>query len=292
MTYSISSRLMPCHTIRHHFRFDTRKLHKPPQSKSQTVALATEPWDEQRMDETVKQGPHKSAVEYANFLNKELLDLFVQKGFWMVLPYRLLKKYKKIFRNLQISPMGIVPQRAQRPRVIVDYSFLELSAETLNMAPRDTMQFGKAPKRILQAIIDADPAYGPINLFKVDIADGFYRIWLNTNGIPKLAVSLPALHGEEPLVALPLVLPMGWTESPQFFCAATETVTDVTNRRLANHWKPLPHRMDELASTESSPDDDNQRTNPMALPTSSTLPVATRPTEKYLSHISGLPLKY
>jgi hypothetical protein len=45
------------------------------------------------------------------FLQEELLD-FVQKGFWLVLPCRLLmKKYKRLLllRNLRISPMGVVP---------------------------------------------------------------------------------------------------------------------------------------------------------------------------------------
>jgi hypothetical protein len=78
------------------------------------VTLTTPPWDEQRDDEMMKRGPHKSAVEYADFLQEELLD-FVQKGFWLVLPCRLMKKYKRLLRNLRISPMGVVPQRARRP---------------------------------------------------------------------------------------------------------------------------------------------------------------------------------
>jgi hypothetical protein len=83
------------------------------------------------------------------------------------------------------------------------------------------MQFGKALERILAQIVAANPAHGPVQLTKVDIADGFYRVWLNLSDIPKLAVSIPSLKGEEPLLAFPLVLPMGWTESPPCFCAAT-----------------------------------------------------------------------
>jgi hypothetical protein len=115
------------------------------------------------------------------------------------------------------------------------------------------MQFGKAPERILAQIVAANPAHGPVQLIKVDIADGFYRVWLNLSDIPKLAVSIPSLKGEEPLLAFPLVLPMGWTKSPPCFCAATETVTDVANRRALNNWKPSPHRLDEAA--DSVPDD-------------------------------------
>jgi hypothetical protein len=89
------------------------------------------------------------------------------------------------------------------------------------MPPQEAMQFGKALKQILQAIVNADLAHSPVKLIKVDITDGFYRIWLNLHDIPKLACSIPTLYGEEPLLALPLVLPMGWTELPPYFCAAT-----------------------------------------------------------------------
>ena len=226
-------------------------LHK----RGANVTLATPPWDEERLNSTIQRGPHKSATEYVDFLKEELLD-FVQKGFWMVLPLKLLKKYPSLYKNLRVSPMGVVPQRARRPRIIVDYSYFGLNQETLKMAPRDAMQFGKALQRILQALVDANPIFGPVHLLKVDIADGFYRIWLNVADIPKLACSLPQMYGEEPLLALPLVLPMGWTESPPYFCTATETVADITNKRLMNRWEAPHHRLEEMASTNPQPDAD------------------------------------
>jgi hypothetical protein len=106
--------------------------------------------------------------------------------------------------------------------------------------------------------VDANPKYGPVYLIKVDIADGFYCIWLNTTDIPKLTCSLPAQLGNQPLLALPLGLPMGWTKSPPYFCATTETIADITNKRLINHWLAPPHRLESLASTDPVPDDDSQ----------------------------------
>jgi hypothetical protein len=249
-----------------------------------SVVLSTSPWTDQQRTDTMRRGPHKSAVEYVDFLRDELLD-FVKKGFWMVLPYRLLKKHKRLIQNLRISPMGVVPQRARRPRIIVDYSFFGLNDETVRMAPREAMQFGKALQRILQTIVDANPDHGPVQLIKVDISDGFYRIWLNLHDIPKLAVSLPPLLGEEPLLALPLVLPMGWTESPPNFCTATETVADVTNRRLVNHWIPPPHRLEELADSQPNKSPDTTAT----LTTKhTTTPPSTRPHNR---RTRKLPLK-
>jgi hypothetical protein len=110
------------------------------------------------------------------------------------------------------------------------------------------MQFGHALQQILETILNANPCYGPIYLIKVDIADGFYCVWVNTSDIPKLGVIFPPLPNSEPLVAFPLVLPMGWTESPPYFCAATETFVDLANQQ-AERTHPPPHRLDSVADT-------------------------------------------
>ena len=216
------------------------------------VPMSTAPWSETRLAATMTRGPHKSAFEYAEFLGEELVQ-FVLKGQWIVLPYSVVHALPRhLRRQLRVSPMGVVPQRDRRPRVIVDYSFFQVNDETVKLAPREAMQFGKALERILRKIVEADPRYGPVYLLKIDIADGFYRIWLNEHDIPTLAVSLPPLHGDTLLVALPLVLPMGWTESPPYFTTATETVADIANHRLQNHWQPPPHRLEALAETPPS----------------------------------------
>jgi hypothetical protein len=134
------------------------------------------------------------------------------------------------------------------------------------------MQFGKALERLLEQIVNANPKFGPVQLIQVDIADGFYRVWLNCPNIPKLAVAIPTLEGTEPLLALPLVLPMGWTQSPPLFCAATETATDMANLRLKRNWQPGPHRLDRLADTRPAP-------KPLApiSPSSTTLPLPEHP---------------
>jgi hypothetical protein len=65
-----------------------------------------------------------------------------------------------------------------------------------------------------------------VHIGKVDLADGFYRVWLSMRAIPKLAVALLVYEGEEPMVALPLMLPMGWMDSVPYFCLPTETVAN------------------------------------------------------------------
>jgi Reverse transcriptase (RNA-dependent DNA polymerase). len=123
------------------------------------------------------------------------------------------------------------------------------------------MQFGQALQRILRHILLADPQHGPVYLLKIDIADGFYRIDVCPEDIPKLGVMFPTPPGVEPLVALPMVLPMGWKNSPPAFCTATETIADLANEKLRteecncshplrsraaqhDHISPLPERPD------------------------------------------------
>jgi hypothetical protein len=78
----------------------------------------------------------------------------------------------------------------------VDYSFHGPSNEMIKMAFPEVMHFGKALERILQAIVDANPKHGPVQLIKVYIVDGFYHIWLNVHNIAKLAMAIPNLCGD------------------------------------------------------------------------------------------------
>lgn len=97
----------------------------------------------------------------------------------------------------------------------MDYSFSGLNSETVRLAPPEAMQFGRALQRVLTNVVHADPKFGPCKLAKIDIADGFYHMWVRMSDILKLGVILPCSQGGvPPLVAFPLALPMGWVESP------------------------------------------------------------------------------
>jgi hypothetical protein len=68
----------------------------------------------------------------------------------------------------------------------------------------EAMQFGCALQHIFKDIVDADPAFGPVNLINVDLADGIFPVWVNLHVTPKIGVAFPSLDGEEPLA-----FPMG-----------------------------------------------------------------------------------
>lgn len=168
----------------------------------------------------------------------------IQKGQWTILPLSVVKD----FVNLRVSPPGVVPQRDRRPRLIVDYSFYGVNDETLPLVADGSMQFGHAFNRILRHILFSDPHHGPVYLIKIDISDGFYRIDVNPDDIPRLGVVFPTEEGQEPLIAFPLVLPMGWENSPPAFTTATETIADLANGCLKSGQVAKPHHLDDRAA--------------------------------------------
>ena len=63
------------------------------------------------------------------------------------------------------------------------------------------------------------------------------------------------MPGETPLVAFPLVLPMGWMESPPYFCVTTEMVADLANQKLEQGLSLPSHRLEPCAKAMSKEDD-------------------------------------
>ena len=226
------------------FEHPARRLLLQYKSRGVPVKFHTRPWSREQVHHAVQRGPHQSCRNHQDFLREEFCDM-IAKEQWVVLPFSEVKNLK----NIRLSPPGVVPQRGRRPRWIVDYSFFGVNEDTMPLAPTESMQFGHALERILREILLADPNLGPVYLMKLDIADGFYRINLSIDDIPKLGVVFPSQQQEEPLVALPLVLPMGWKNSPPVFCAATETSADLANIQLQKqNPKFLPHSLDHHAA--------------------------------------------
>ena len=116
--------------------------------------------------------------------------------------------------GLQLSPPGVVPQRDRHPRWICDYTWSGVNLDTLQLAALEDIQFGHALERILREIFLANPNHSPVQLNKTQLSDGFYRVDLNTNDVPKLSVVFPTKIGTNTMVALPLVFTMGLKNIP------------------------------------------------------------------------------
>lgn len=153
---------------------------------------------------------------------------FCDQGFWLV----VLLTVALTLPHLGQSPLGVVPQQNCRSQLIVNYTSSSVNAETVRLAPLESIQFGKA----LQRVVHAEPTYGPVYLAKIDIADGFYRIGLQPCDLPWLGVILPSGNPTmESLVAFPLALPMGWVERPPYFTSVAKTSNAALRR-----WKATP----------------------------------------------------
>jgi hypothetical protein len=210
--------------------------------------MTTSPWSSERRTQALARGPHKSSQREREFVSEEMLD-FCRQGYWLVLPYAEVAGWP----HLRISPLGVVPRRDRRPRLIADYSYSTVNKETIQLAPKEAMQFGRTLQGVFTTIVHADPRYGPVYLAKIDVADGFYRVWIQMDDVPRLGVALPSAPGSPPLLAFPSALPMGWVESAPYFTVLTETACDLANTALQTSPTlsrlKLAHRLEAVADT-------------------------------------------
>ena len=169
-----------------------------------SVPTSTAHWTRAKCDAAMQRGSHQSSHGEREFVAEEMLD-FCKQGYWIILPYAVAIERRD---GVRVSLHRVVPQRDRRPRLIVDYTFSGLNEETVRLAPRDAMQFGRALQRVFTTV-HALPRYGPVHLAKIDVADGFYRVWVQLADVPKLGVVLPTTPSCEPLIAFPLASPMG-----------------------------------------------------------------------------------
>ena len=260
-----------------HIRHPAAHLLSRFQKVGTPAIMSTDPWVPGRLAAALKRGPHSSAKNGVEFLRDEYADM-IEKQQWIVLPADMIKS---VF-GLRLSPLGLVPQRGRRDRMISDYSYFDVNNDTLNIAPSEAMQFGRTLWRLLFRIHHANDRFGPVYMSKVDLSDGFYRLWLRPEDTMRLAVLFPSREGEPDLIGVPLTNPMGWVSSPPNFCACTETIADLANDGLNDRdamrlARVTPHRLDRVS--ESTPE------TPMLTPKVSIPSVeATKPFQK--------PLKY
>ena len=102
------------------------------------------------------------------------------------------------------------------------------------------MQFGRAFPRILQAIWEADPGEGLVQVSKLDVTDAYHCGTLNPSQVGAFSYVIPSVPEDDVIIiCIDLVLPMGWVDAPKFFCAFSETLTDMLNA-LVDADLPVP----------------------------------------------------
>ena len=99
--------------------------------------MSGEPWSDDKIEAALKRGPHSSSKDGIEFLRNEFADM-INKQQWIVLPADMIKK----MFGLRLSPIGLVPQTNRHNRMISDYSYFDVNADTFNIAPSEAMQLG------------------------------------------------------------------------------------------------------------------------------------------------------
>ena len=209
-----------------------------------------EQWTMEQLEAAIKKGAHPSAQEpeAARQLINETLEK-VEQGFARLIPLEDLKKDPP--KNLKMSPIAAIPHKSRGYRAILDLSHgvrigLERRPsvnETTNptQAPKHSMdELGNVLPRIIYTLATA-PAGIPIQLAKVDLKDGFWRVEVDEEEAWAFCYILPRLNPDDPImVVVPSALQMGWTDSPPYFCAASETARDVAETLFNDPKSSLP----------------------------------------------------
>ena len=95
------------------------------------------------------------------------------------------------------------------------------------------MRFGGAIQRILKQVLAADLRIGPVYLSKVYLADAYMRLWVIMEDVQSSAFLIPKnTTSNTQLEGFHLSLPMGYIDSAPYFCMTTETVTDLTSKKI------------------------------------------------------------
>lgn len=199
-------------------------------------------WTLQELDDAVERGCNQSATFHKEFIAEEMVE-FMKDGYWTVLPYHLVRNLP----GLRLSPSQIKEERDRKPRFIADHRTSKVNDHTLPTVAPEAMQFGGTLFRVAQQVHHANPQFGPVHFSKFDLKDAFYKFHTRPQHAPKLAVILPRYQGMPPLIAIPLVITMGWTNSPPTCCSLSETICDDVNSRLYRRFAP-GHRLEPLAS--------------------------------------------
>lgn len=137
------------------------------------VVILLAPWSLLQINGALAQGPHQSTKQGIDFLQEEFADM-IEKQQWIMLPAAIVMHLP----GLCLSPLGLVPQQDCCDRMILDYSYFGINVETLELAPKEAMHFGRALWRLLFCICRANLRFGPVYISKINLSNGFYRLWL------------------------------------------------------------------------------------------------------------------
>jgi hypothetical protein len=121
-----------------------------------------------------------------------------------------------------------------------------VNSTTTSLSP---IQPVKEIGRVLLRLFDflaAVPPHEVVHFAKIDLSDGFWRMLVTEDDKWHFAYVLPGAPTDPVRLVIPHALQMGWTESPGYFCATTETGRDVIQLLLDTNAVLPSHVMDSF----------------------------------------------
>lgn len=225
-------------------------------------------WAREAIEEAVLRGPHVSAMTpEARALVLEDVLYQVEAGFSEIVLWDDIKD--DLPSQLKVSPLAVIPQKDRRGRLILDLSFgvrgsygpkkgqviqASVNDTTTRLSPLKPIQeLGKVLPRLLD-FMATTPDGETVQFSKIDLSDGFWRMIVNKKDCWNFAYVLPDAPGSPTRLVVPHALQMGWTESPGYFCAATETGRDLMQALIDSEVEMPAHPLEEyMLPTEHDP---------------------------------------
>jgi hypothetical protein len=165
-------------------------------------------------------------------------------------------------KELKILPIAAIPHKSKDFCLILDLlSFClrlanggvraSVNDTTEKTAPAGTInQLGECLSRLIHAFAEADNN-AKIFMAKWDIKDGFWRMDCVKGEEWNFAYVLPQEKGKPITLMVPTSLQMGWVESPPYFCAAMETLRDISTEHIETLVNSLPRHKFEKHVVEA-----------------------------------------
>ena len=211
-----------------------------------------EEWSEEHLLAALKRGPHISAKEpeAIKYLLQETQEK-IKGNYLKVVKWGDIKHNHP--KNMKISPIALIPHKSRSFRCILDLSFQlkvknkklsSVNKGTRSKAPKKAMaQLGHSMNRIINILASHHDKSTPFYFSKCNIKDGFWRMSVSQQDAWNFCYVLPSLQPYQSIddieIVVPHALQMGWTESPPYFCTATETARDIIDIYL-HHIPNLP----------------------------------------------------
>lgn len=224
-----------------------------------------DPWPDEVIARALEAGPHTSALtpEGVKLLWE---DVAYQEEAGFV----RLKSESALFgggipSETKISRVAVVPQANRRDRIILNLSAqvvfpdsrrkpgrVHPSVNETTVPAEDqeaVRKLGNAARALLMYMFECPPDW-EIQWQKIDLSDGFWRMIVEAGKEGNFIFQMPPRPGDtERYFVVPSALQMGWTNSPAYFCTATDITLKLALRVLAlSVGKEImePHRYEDL----------------------------------------------